>query len=223
SGILLLLGGLDGGAWLREDILTAELSTAPQGSPNILVIVVDTLRADHLSTCGYVRATIPNLDRIAKQGVLFENAYSASSWTLPSHATMLTGRYPHEHGADLSYYDGRYPTIAQVLRGEGYRTGAFSANLLYFCRTRGFGAGFLHFEDFFGSWADIVSHTLYGREFNKHVTLPLGYKDIPGRKRAADVNREFLRWVDRATGKRFFAFLNYFDVHDPFFPSEPYR
>ena len=223
SGVLLFLVGLEGGAWLREHILTARLSAPPPGSPNILVIVVDTLRADHLSAYGYARATSPNFDRIAKQGVLFENTYSASSWTLPSHASLLTGRYPHEHGADLDRYDGRYPTIAQALRGEGYRTGAFSANIFYFCRVRGFGPGFLHFEDFFGSWANIASLTFYGHKFNQFVTIPLGYKDVPGRKRAPEVNQEFLQWIDRDPGKKFFAFLNYFDVHDPYLPREPYR
>ncbi len=210
AGFLLLLAGLEGGAWLHEYILTAELSTPPQGSPNILVIVVDTLRADHLSGYGYFRATSPNLDRTAQQGVLFDSAFSASSWTLPSHASLLTGRYPHEHGAELNYYDGRYPTIAQALRSEGYRTGAFSASVYYFCRMRGFGPGFLHFEDFFSSWADMASHTFYGRKFNLFVTFPLGYRDIPGRKRAPDVNREFLRWVDRAPREEVFCLLELF-------------
>jgi arylsulfatase A-like enzyme len=223
GGVLLFWVGLEGGAWLREYILTARLSTPPPGSPNILVIVVDTLRADHLAAYGYGRMTSPNFDRIAKRGALFENVYSASSWTLPSHASLLTGHYPHDHGADVDRYDGRYPTIAQALRGEGYRTGAFSANVFYFCRARGFGPGFLHFEDFFHSWANIASQTFYGHKFNQFVTIPLGYKDVPGRKRAPEVNREFFRWIDRDPGRKFFAFLNYFDVHDPYLPPEPYR
>jgi len=222
GGVLLLLVALESVARIHEYILTARLSTPP-GSPNILVIVVDTLRADHLSTYGYARATSPNFDRIAKQGVLFEDAYSASSWTLPSHASLLTGRYPHEHGANQIFYDGRYPTVAQALLDEGYRTGAFSASVYYFSRMRGFGPGFLHFEDYFGSWADMASHVFYGGKINQYVTFPLGYRDVPGRKRASDVNREFLRWVDRDPGKTFFAFLNYFDVHDPYLPPEPYR
>ena len=74
-------------------------SSASRGdAPNVLVIVVDTLRADHVSAYGYTRATSPNLDRMAQQGVLFENAVSTSSWSLPSHVSLLTGRYQFEHG-----------------------------------------------------------------------------------------------------------------------------
>ncbi len=227
AAALVVIVGTNGGFWLKERIATAHLRANPPGSPNILVIVVDTLRADHLSAYGYKRPTSPNLDRFANQGVLFENAFSASSWTVPSHASLLTGRYLHEHGAGTAqnhnYYDGPYPSIAQVLRVRGFRTGAFSANTVLFCRARGFGTGFLHFEDFYRSWADMASRTLYGRKLDQFVLYPLGYRGFPGPKRAAEVNDEFLRWVDRAPGKPFFAFLNYFDVHDPYLPPEPYR
>ena len=82
--------GIQSGLWLRERIAVAQLPPATSGSPNILVIVVDTLRADHLSSYGYDRPTSPNIDRIAQQGVVFENAFATSSWTLPSHASMVT-------------------------------------------------------------------------------------------------------------------------------------
>jgi arylsulfatase A-like enzyme len=214
---------IEGGFRLKERIATAHLPVPSSGSPNVLVIVIDTLRSDHMSAYGYARATSPNLDRIAREGVLFEKAFAASSWTLPSHASLLTGRYLHEHGAGLNYYNGRDPNIAQALLAEGYRTGAFSANTYFFCRTVGFGAGFLHFEDYFGSWADMASHTFYGHEFFRFVSGPLGYQESIGRKQAQAVNREFFRWVDRTPGKPFFAFLNYFDVHDPYQPPQPYR
>jgi len=90
----------------------AHLPEARPGSPNILLIVVDTLRADHLASYGYKRETSPNLDRLAEQGVVFESAFATSSWTLPAHASLVTGRYPHEHGAEDEPLDNRYPTIA---------------------------------------------------------------------------------------------------------------
>ena len=220
--VLLAVVGIEGSLWLKERIATARLPAAPPNSPNVLVIVVDTLRADHLSGYGYARATSPNLDRIGEQGVLFENAFAASSWTLPSHASLLTGRYQYEYGANGNYNDGRFFNIAQALRADGYRTGAFSANTLYFCRAFGFGRGFLHFEDYFSSWADMYSRTLYGRKFNQFVVRKLGYRDEPGRKGAREVNREFLRWVDRSPKTHFFAFLNYWDVHLPYLPPQPY-
>ncbi len=222
AAVLAALLGVQAGGWLKERIATAFLPAAPGGTPNILVIVVDTLRADHLSAYGYPRPTSPNVDRIARQGVLFENSYSASSWTLPSHASLLTGRHLYEHADSRRYYDGRFPNLAQALQDSGFRTGAFSANEIYFCRVFGFGRGFLHFEDVFSSVDDMVARTIYGRKLVTHVLQPLGYRDILGRKRAQEVNGEFLRWVDLAPRRRFFAFLNYFDVHYPYSPPQPY-
>jgi len=103
----------------------------------VLVIVVDTLRADHVSSYGYARPTTPNLDRIAQQGTLFENAVSTTSWSLPSHVSLLTGRYQFEHGVGnvqpapwLGWGNkglGGFPTLGEALEQKGYRTGAFSA------------------------------------------------------------------------------------------------
>src|SRR5690348_3570011 len=83
----------------RERQQLAQVSGASH-APNVLVIVVDALRADHLSTYGYQRATNPYVSRLAAQGVLFQNAIATAPWTLPSHASFLTGRLPHETGAD---------------------------------------------------------------------------------------------------------------------------
>src|SRR5579864_9798923 len=88
------------GEWLNEHRQLANLPAARAGAPSVLVIVTDTLRADHLSGYGYSRPTTPNIDRIAREGVLFENAISACSWTLPSHASLVTARYPSDHGME---------------------------------------------------------------------------------------------------------------------------
>src|SRR5262249_11531360 len=147
----------------RENEELAQLPPA-SGSRNVLVVLVDTLRADHLSTYGYSRPTSPNLTGIAKEGMLFENAISPSSWTLPSHASILTGLYPHDHHAELyaSSLGEGYPTLAESLTRLGYRTAAFSANTGTFSRTRGFGRGFLHFEDDFQNWGSGLVRTFYG-------------------------------------------------------------
>lgn len=220
---LLAFCGIEAGQWLQERAATAQLPPAPTGSPNILVIVVDTLRADHLSGYGYSRPTSPNLDLVARHGVLFENAFSASSWTMPSHASLVTGRYTYEHQAETRPLDNHYPTIGEALLARGYRTGAFSGNVYYFNRWQGFGRGFIHFEDFFHSFGDMFLRTLYGREARKYVLPRLGVEDIPGRKRAADINRAAVRWIERDRSRPFFAFLNYLDPHDPYVPPQPYR
>ena len=217
---VLLVTGIQGWSWLQE--VLAERSAAPAGVPNVLVVVVDTLRADHLSGYGYSRQTSPNLDHLAQMGVLFEEAFSAASWTLPSHASLLTGRYPLEHGAEKGPLDGRYPTIGESFRNRGYRTGAFSANSFFFCRRMGLGRGFVHFDDYSGSLIQAAVRTCYGRDLEALLNR-LGLKIFPVRRTAPEVNGSFLRWVDSRPGKPFFAVLNYFDVHDPYFPPQPYR
>ena len=172
---ILSFAGIQGGKWLEERTGVAHLPAAAPGAPNVLVIVVDTLRADHVSSYGYARPTSPAFDRLAQQGVRFQNAISACSWSLPSHVSLLTGRYQFEHGVGgvqpepwLGWGNkgmGGFPALGEALERKGYRTGAFSANRTYFSRDLGFGRGFLHFEDYFQSASDAFVRTLYGREF----------------------------------------------------------
>ena len=250
---VLALIAIEGGRWWREQKALAQLPSPPPGAPNVLVIVVDTLRADHLFSYGYPRRTSPNIDRIAQEGARFENAFSTCSWSFPSHVSLVTGRYQFEHGIESMVpipvfgrgapnLDG-YPTLGEALERRGYRTGAFSANRAWFSHDLGFGRGFIHFEDYFHSASDMFVRTLYGREFSRIVlartdhskyrrTLRwLGFEAIldrddegfsvsagsPGvRKRATVVNQELFQWIDRGTQRPFFAFLNYFDVHEPY-------
>jgi len=219
--------GIQGYFWLRERLGTHNLPAASASAPDVLIVVIDALRADHLSTYGYTRTTSPNLDRIAGEGILFEHAYSAASYTLPSHASLVTGLYPHEHGVEwLSSKEltrRNIPTIGSALQRHGYRTAAFSGNTFWFSREHGFGQGFLHFEDYFQSVADMVLRTAYGRIASVAVMPKLGYEDIAARKHASDTNRSVLRWLGDSDPKPFFVFVNYMDVHDPYLPPQPYR
>jgi len=172
---LLAFISIQGGTWLEARRAIAALPVTHPGSPNVLLIVVDTLRADHVSSYGYTRPTTPAIDNIAEQGVLFENAIAPSSWSLPSHASLVTGRYPFEHGMQnvepmpwLGWGNSalnKLPTLGELLQKHGYRTAAFSANRVYFTSNVGLGRGFIHFEDYFYSVADSFVRTLYGREF----------------------------------------------------------
>jgi arylsulfatase A-like enzyme len=250
---ILAFAGIQGGKWLQERNAVAQLPAAAPDAPNVLVIVVDTLRADHVSSYGYARPTSPNFDRMAQQGVRFQNAISACSWSLPSHVSLLTGRYQFEHGVGSVQPEpwlgwggrgmGGFPALGEALERKGYRTGAFSANRTYFSRDLGFGRGFVHFEDYFQSPSDAFVRTLYGREFAriylkrsehslvKRALRKLGFtslldQDAEGsgsyggafgvRKRADAVNQEVTDWIDHDRQRPFFAFLNYFDVHDPY-------
>ena len=229
--VALLAGGAlvvtVGGRRLREQRDVAQLPVAPAGTPNVLVVVVDTLRADHLSSYGYARPTSPNVDRLAQQGVLFENAYATSGYTLPSHASLLTGRYLHEHGVDWhtprALRQRSLPTLAEALRGAGFRTAAVSANLFWFTRSQAFGRGFIRFDDYFYSVGDMALRTLYGRAVESMLLRRPSTQALTPRKRADDVNRAALAWMARDRSRPFFLFLNYMDVHDPYLPPQPYR
>jgi arylsulfatase A-like enzyme len=202
--------------------ISRAVSPAP-GSPNVLLIVIDTGRADHFSFLGYPRKTTPEIDRLAREGTVWERAFATSSWTLPSHASIFTGRYFREHGADRQPLDDRYTTLAEALAARGYLTAGFSANIYNVTRPVGLARGFQHWEDFYGNVGDMAARTYYVRRFGHSIRSRLGKRDILGRKRATEVNREFLQWLDRRRDRPFFAFLNYFDAHDPYFPPEPYR
>jgi arylsulfatase A-like enzyme len=215
---------IQGGIWATERYRTAQLVPVEGSPPNVLMIVFDALRADHVSCYGYSRQTTPVMDALAERGVRFESSFSASSWTLPSHASLFTGLDAAEHGVGPGS-DRIAPgstTIAQQLRDLGYRTGAFSGNVFWVTHDR-MGNGFLHFEDYFNSVADCFFRTMNGRAFEKFVLQRLGVEDIPARKRARDINRSLLRWIDRQPRRPFFAFVNYFDCHDPYLPPGEYR
>ena len=179
----------------RERRELAGLPVAAASAPNILIVVVDTLRADHVSAYGYTRQTSPNIDRLAQEGVLFENAIAPAPWSLPSHVSLLTGRYQFEHGIGdvpamslsglrASAMNGS-ESLAETLERRGYRTGAFSANRTYFSANLGFYKGFSHFEDYYDSVADCFVRTLYGREFAR---VYLARSDRSGPRR-------LIRWL----------------------------
>jgi len=220
---LLALLGIEGTSWLAERRAIRSLPAARMGSPNILVILLDTMRSDHLSAYGYSRATSPNLDRLALQGILFENAIAPSSWTLPSHASLLTGRYPTEHGAELKMYRQKFRTIVDELRSRGYRTAAFSANTFNFARFLGFGPGFIRFEDVMATAEDMAAGTYYGRKFYRYILLPLGFEDLPGRRCAASMVPSVLDWMKSDRDHPSFTFVNFFDLHEPYLPPRPWR
>ncbi|MCC7353653.1 MAG: sulfatase [Anaerolineae bacterium] len=222
--VFLALPSLAGITFGARDVAPSGLHPVldqPEG-PNILLIVLDTLRADRLSAYGYARPTTPHIDQFAREGVLFERAYVNAPWTLPSHATFFTGRYAHEHGAGGRPLDTRYPTLAEGLYARGYATAGFSANTYFVTPASGLARGFGHFEIYFSSPADMVYRTFYGKLLLSQLPL-LGYYDVPGRKHANEVNQEFLTWAQAHRGTPFFAFLNYMDVHDPHIAPSPYN
>ena len=133
-----------GGRIWSEIEQVSSLPPPPAGARNVLLIVWDTVRAANTSAYGYHRATTPNLDRLAGRGVRFDLAFSAASWTLPSHASMFTGRWPHELHVDWKApMRDDVPTLAGSLASRGYDTAGFVANFDYFAGKRAWLAGSL--------------------------------------------------------------------------------
>ncbi len=187
-------------ALLACNVLSA-CNPPPPPAPNVLLIVVDTLRADRLGCYGYHRNLTPFVDSLAARGVRFENAYAPSSWTGPSVASLFTSRYPSEHGVTsfLSVLRGPLVTLAEVLQANGFATAAVTANPFVNLR-RGFAQGFDAFE-----------------------ALPRTGKnpDTAPAAPASAVNRLALEWLDSpAAGEssRFFLYLQYMEPHSPHVP-----
>jgi arylsulfatase A-like enzyme len=217
--LLLMIGRHAQFAWGK--LHGATKMTAAAGSPNVLFLVLDTVRAKSLGLYGYGRDTSPTIDRLGRSGVSFAEARSTAPWTLPSHAGMFTGRFPSElfqyHEQKL---DASVPTLAGYLGRNGYATAGFVANTFY-CNT-GFGlaSGFDHYEDFEEVSNVSPSEILRNAEAGRRLIALVGEDDDHSieRKDANRINSDFLAWLPTRGDRPFFAFLNYMDAHAPYEP-----
>lgn len=163
--------------------------------PNVILIVLDTLRSDHLSCYGYGRPTSPQIDAFARGATLYARSFSTAPWTLPSHSSLFTGKFPFEHGAHTFQIDkptpkNAYPlhdsheTLAEALKAEGYQTALIGCNVGYL-----------------GAWTQLTQgFDLYELEF------------VYAKERL----RRVLRWLDEEAKPPFFLVLNFMDTHRPY-------
>jgi arylsulfatase A-like enzyme len=191
-------------------------------APNVLLIVLDTVRAESLSAYGFQEPTSPWLEEFAKQSVLFEHAMSTSPWTLPAHATLFTGRAPRDLSADWeSALDRTHPTLAEMFAARGYVTGGFVANYDYASGRTGLDRGFLSYDDH-TAIKNIAGHTYDSPTRTSSSVGRLGPPQVRrildnlAHKNAPALNREFLNWLARRDDRPVFAFLNYYDAHSPY-------
>jgi arylsulfatase A-like enzyme len=200
--------------WLRPALFTTLVAVGAVGvsssrsrpAPNILLITLDTTRADHLGAYGFQSIATPNIDRLAREGVLFEQTSAAAPLTLPAHASLFTGRFPFGHGVrDNAGFvlDPHETTVAEILQQHGYHTAAFVGSYVL-AAGRGLNQGF----------------DTYGDEFNSR-----DHGDIGGgvRRPANEVTAEALAWLAQADSSPFFAWVHFYDAHGPYDPPEPYR
>lgn len=177
------------------------------GAP-VVLISIDTLRADRLPAYGYSKVETPHIDGLRRDSILFENAYSQVPLTLPSHLTMLTGLLPAEHGVrtNLGYpFDGTaHPTLARILRRHGYATGAAVSS--YVLR------GATGIDDSWDFFDDSVGGDV---EWTPDLSLL--------QRKGSETARRALAWVESVKSKPFFLFLHVFEPHLPYEPPEPFR
>lgn len=222
--VVVLAVSIHGWKFLEERRAVAKLTPASPNAPNVLLIVLDTVRAKSLSLHGYARPTTPRLERFARTGVCFENTLSTSPWTLPSHASMFTGRFPHELSANWTTpLDATYPTLAELFRDRGYYTAGFVANLEYCITSTGLNRGFIHYEDYPLSMMQIVWSSYLARYIAVKIYEKTVYHGRLVHKNAVKIKKDFLKWLSRKKDQRpFFVFLNYMDAHTPYRPPEPF-
>jgi arylsulfatase A-like enzyme len=172
--------------------LPAQVPPSTASRPNLVLIVLDTVRADHMSCYGYSRQTTPEIDAFAADARLYANVLSPGSWTLPSHASMFTGLPGSAHGCNWMhvYLDDRFETLAERLQAAGYQTVGLSSNPIL-SRSRNFHQGF----------------DTYWTTYNYANSL--------------EVNERLGRWFEetRQPDRPFFIFLNYIDAHSPYVPA----
>jgi arylsulfatase A-like enzyme/Flp pilus assembly protein TadD len=184
---------------------TGPEAPSPSDPPNLLLISIDTLRADRIGAYGG-KVETKTLDRLAAQGVLFERAVSQVPVTLPSHASLFTGAYPTLHGVhDNGSYrlESRNQTLAETLRGHGYRTGAFIGSFALDSRF-GLDQGFEVYDDYYGD-----------------ARGPEGFGI--SERRASSVLAPALSWIEEASPQRWFAFVHLYDPHAPYQAPSPFR
>ena len=178
-------------------------TAAPRSRPSVILVVIDTLRRDHLSVYGYERPTSPFLERLATEATLFTRALSTSSWTKPSMMSLFTGLLPTEHGTEGENTRGsdELTLLTEIFADHGYETAAFSANP-YVSRTFGFDQGFqvfeLHATEAAGRPAE---HYADAREVLTHARF----------------------WLDRRIDSPFFLYIHLMNVHGPYRAPDAYR
>jgi len=201
------------------------------GRPPVVLVSLDTTRADHTSVAGYSRKTTPNLAALAGSATVFPNAMATYDMTLSAHASMFTGVYPSWHGADFASgeflpLDRKLPTLAEILRGKGYLTAAMVANSAYLTPQWGLARGFSFYE---------IQAPIKVMAAERRFELRHGMRGLLNLLmqttdfdllflRAEDINDLVFRTMEQpgVSGHPFFLFVNYMDSHAPYAPPAPF-
>lgn len=241
--VALGIGGVTVAALLlsRTPRVSAAAATTGARPPNILLVVMDVVRAQNVSLNKPELTTTPGLVRRGAEGVVFDWAFSTAPWTLPSHAGMLTGLYPMQQDGDwYKPLQDDATTLTETLRDRGYATGGFVANLHYTAWDTGLSQGFDRYEDYTTDWLQVIRSSSYTQ--TALFTSLLDAKGIGDvvkafmspnlsivpqhtyqTKLAERVTGDFLRWQESLGDRPFFALVNLMDAHLPWFEPEPLK
>lgn len=210
--------------------VSPRVSPSVDDHPNVILIVMDTVRADHLSVYGYERNTSPALAEFSRTALCYTLAMSTSSWTLPSHASIFTGLMPSEHGSGYRWDHERdrvrirplseaYTTLAEALADNGYRTGGILSNHVPLREVLGVAQGFQYYNslprvDLDTARPRALAPSLWFATLVQKFTgqMRLGYEF----RDATVINELALDWLDESSDRPFFLFLNYADPHEPY-------
>src|ERR1700674_424781 len=233
AAILMLAAVLVSGTPPTIHAMQASQPTA-SSQCNVVLITMDTVRADHLSVYGYERDTTPQLREFAHEATVYSRAIATSDWTLATHASIFTGLYPRWHG---SYYSpphypwgrplgSRYITLAEVLRAHGYWTAGVVANYAYLQPSLGLAKGFAVYDAHMPVHLSMPTDSYYlGEGARRVLSLAVDTAAFEAHSlRAADINRHAFALLAQARkGGPFFLFLNYMDAHMPYVPQPPFN
>jgi choline-sulfatase len=202
--------------WVRVPRVVTSVNGEPLGhlpsgvrpaDLNLLIVTLDTTRADRIHAYGFDGIETPHLDRLAREGVLFEHAVSPAPLTLPAHSSIFTGTFPPAHGVRDNggfFLDERQTTLAERLQARGFTTGGF-VGAYVLDHKWGIAQGFqTYFDDF---------------DLSKYQSLSLGSVDRPGN----EVADRALAWLGGVASKRFFGWVHFYDAHSPYDPPEPFK
>jgi len=222
-------------------------AAAIAGRPNVIIVMLDTLRRDHVGCMGYPRNTTPEIDSFARNATLYTRAKSVSSWTLEAHGSLFTGLWPRSNGAHFAekvlFADAgsdvrsiayplspNVPALAELLQREGYATAAIASNYAWLAPDFGLQRGF----DYYFAVARYRQATVGKREpapaslaldtLMSHIDQwrEANRNELKPYYRAPEITDKALSWLSARRGRPFFLFLNYWDPHSPYNPPPPY-
>jgi len=227
GALLLLVGALRFAIGGGASAGAGPSAPAPAGKPNVLLVTIDTLRADHVGAYGASGARTPAIDALAQQGVRFADATSQANTTGPSHTTMLTGLYPHDHGARLNGVPIAHGvvTLPEMLAQAGYQTAAAVSGFTLKQEACGLAPRFERYDDELIAWRWMPEVAARLRLFQVAIQLAnqRGQRALRADRPAAECVDSSLEWLaSRDRERPFFLWTHFYDPHCPYQPPAPF-